>query len=312
MAKAQPAAEDATNEGAVSYRDLAPMTSRLLAYNVGYLTLVWTTVAAAATLAALHPSWWTILLAALIISGRQHALLNIEHECIHRIFVRGRKANDFVGRFFAASACGSPFVSAKATHLMHHRLLSRDGDPDHPLHGGRDKEHRDGLAKYFAFGLLGGHVLRVLTNRSEGEDLPSPTIADLASIVGVQGALFGLSWLLLDWWVYPVLWAAPLGTFTAGWHITRSYGEHAITPDEKVANGNRLISTLASPVELYFLAPYNMNYHAEHHLHPFVPAPRLPELRKRMAVDPSMPPRLTRRSYLGALAHNYRALPARR
>jgi fatty acid desaturase len=60
--------------------------------------------------------------------------------------------------------------------------------------------------------------------------------------------------------------------------------------------------------ERAFVSPYFMNYHAEHHLVPSVPAPRLRELRERIGRHEERPPVIERRSYLGALRHYVRSL----
>lgn len=296
---------------AVRYHDLAPIDARLVARNVAYLAGVWGTIGAAAVVAAKRPRWWTIGAAAIVISGRQHALLNVEHECIHNMFVgRGKRRNDRVGRWLCAGPSGSTYGAAKQSHLSHHRLLGQPGDPDHELHGGDDKSTRAGLAGHFVRGLLGGYAIRSLRRRggSDGGEVVEASTADVASVGVAQAALWAVSGPLLGWWVYPVLWAAPLGTLTSCWHLWRSYAEHAVGADELPRHESLLISLDAGPLERFCLSPYNMNLHAEHHLHPFVPAPRLPEVRRRMQSDASAPPVLRRRSYRDAIRANLRTL----
>ena len=105
------------------------------------------------------------------------------------------------------------------------------------------------------------------------------------------------------------MWAGPLGTLTAFWHLVRSFSEHAVTADEVAGHGDRLVTTESNPIERFCLSPYNMNYHAEHHRYPFVPAPRLPEVRRRLAPTRLGAATLVRRSYLSALRTYYRSLP---
>ena len=62
-------------------------------------------------------------------------------------------------------------------------------------------------------------------------------------------------------------------------------------------------------MERFVVAPYFMNYHAEHHLLPSVPAPRLKELQDRLAGHADTPPVLVRHSYAGALRRYARELP---
>jgi fatty acid desaturase len=51
-----------------------------------------------------------------------------------------------------------------------------------------------------------------------------------------------------------------------------------------------------------------MNYHAEHHLFPGVPAQHLPEVQRRLSTSSRAPQRLLRGSYVGALARHVSAL----
>lgn len=295
-------------------RDLAVVSSKVVAFNVTYLAGVWAVIIAAVTLAALRPTWWTLALAFVVVSGRQQALLNVEHECIHGIFLKGRNANERVAVALCASPVGSPYNTSKARHLAHHRTLAQPEDPDHDLHAGPDKSTRGGVLRHFALGLLGGYALRILLGR-HGGDGPAvvsrrDTLRDLRNLVIGQATLFAAAALLLEWWVYPVLWAAPLGTLTAFCHLVRSFGEHALVADEEAGHANRLITVRSNRVERFLVAPYNMNYHSEHHLFPWIPASRLPEAQRRLHDAPEAPPRLVRSSYAQALGSYFRSLAA--
>jgi fatty acid desaturase len=73
-------------------------------------------------------------------------------------------------------------------------------------------------------------------------------------------------------------------------------------------HANRLITIRSNLLERGLVSPYFMNYHAEHHLLPSVPAPRLKELQRRVDGREDSPPVLVRRSYSGALRHYLSAL----
>jgi len=119
--------------------------------------------------------------------------------------------------------------------------------------------------------------------------------------------LWAAAWLALGWWVYPVLWVLPLVTVTTVCHLLRSFIEHAVLTEERPGHDNLLISIVSNPVERAMVAPFNMNFHAEHHLYPAVPARRLPEVRAALAATPE-PPRLLRTAYLTALVRYARSL----
>lgn len=289
--------------------DITALSRGLVAFNLGYLGLSWTVALGGIALFWAHPRWYTFVVAFLLVSSRQQALLNCEHEAVHRKFLPGRRVNELVGTFLCAAAVGSPFGAAQARHLAHHRLLGSDEDPDHELYDGPDKRARRGLVRHFAAGLLGGYAGMVLMGPPRRSESPAGNVRrDLLSLVVIQGALAGGLTLAFAWWVYPALWLAPLVTVTAFCHLMRSFVEHAITEDEMGAHSNRLITIRSNLLERFLVSPYNMNLHAEHHIVPSVPAPRLKELQARVAVREDRPAVLVRSSYGDALRRYFRAL----
>jgi fatty acid desaturase len=291
-------------------RDLATLRPYGKLYNAAYLASVWGVVAGSWTLFWLHRSWWTFTIAFLVVSARQQALLNIEHECIHGTFVRGRRWNEHIATLFCASPVGSPWHASKARHLAHHRLLGDPRDPDGPLHGGDNKATRLGFLRHFALGLVGGYAVMVLLGGDGPKIEVDPKLRrrDLLDLAIAQLMLFGICTLVFAWWVYPLLWVAPLVTLTTVFHLLRSFSEHAITTAERDEHTNRLVTTTSNRIERFLVAPYWMNFHSEHHLFPWVPAQYLPEVRRRLEGHDDLPPRLTRASYLGTAVLYFRQL----
>ena len=303
--------EQAIREGqrpASAVRDLAPLTPGIVTWNLAYLASAWAVIAAVLALAAAHTTWWTVLLAFVVVSGRQQALLNVEHECIHGTFVRGRRWNSLVAVVLAASPAGSPYETSRARHLAHHRLLTDPADPDLPLHTSADKSTRGRFLRYFGAGLLGGYAVMVFSGGRRGGGAEGAA-RDLRNIALAQLALFGVMWAAFDWWTYPLLWALPLGTLTAFLHLVRSFVEHAVTDHDLPEHEDRLISISSNRIERFFVAPYFMNFHAEHHLYPWIPAPRLPEAQRRLSAGAGS--YLLRSSYASALARHFKAIPTR-
>jgi fatty acid desaturase len=291
-------------------RDMIGVTPGLLAYNIAYLALAWIIAIAAIGLFWLYPAWYTFALAFLIVSSRQQALLNVEHECVHRKFVNSRVWNERIGRYLCAGPVGSPFSAAQARHLSHHRLLGTPEDPDHDLHAGERLRTRGGLVRHFVGGLIGGYAGMVLMGPRipDSPETPKSKLRDLSSLVLCQGLIAAGLTLAFDWWVYPALWLAPLATATVFCHLLRSFVEHAITDDETREHSNRLITIRSNLLERELVAPYKMNYHAEHHLIPSVPAPRLKRLQKRLRERSDTPSTLDRSSYGTAVLRYARSL----
>lgn len=292
-------------------RDLVVISRGLMAYNLGYLGAAWAVAVGAIALFWWHPAWYTFALAFLVVASRQQALLNCEHEAIHRKFLSHRWWNTFVGTYFCAAPVGSPFGAAAARHLSHHRLLGTPEDPDRELHAGENKESRRSLLWHFVSGLLGGYAGMILMGPRAPRAAAAASSArrDLLSLALAQAAVAASLSLLFAWWVYPALWLAPLATTTALCHLIRTFAEHAISRAETVEHANRLITIRSNAIERSLVAPYFMNYHAEHHLLPSVPAPRLRRLQRRLAGREDLPPVLVRSSYGGAIRRYARELP---
>lgn len=293
-------------------RDIIELSPRLVAYNFGYLALVWGFALGAIALFWAYPAWYTFVLAFLVVSSRQQALLNCEHECIHGKFTPSRRLNTVIGRFLCAAPVGSPYEASRARHLSHHRLLATPDDPDRDLHAGPSQRSRAGMFKHFVGGLLGGYAGMVLMGPPRPDSAaPTPGSArrDVLSLVATQAVLAAGMTLAFSWWVYPALWLLPLATVTVLGHLVRSFVEHAITDDEAPRHSNRLITIHSNWIERALVAPYSMNYHAEHHLVPSVPAPRLRRLHERLAGREDVPPLLVRSSYGEAIRRYVRALP---
>lgn len=287
-------------------RRLAALRTRDRVSNALYLTSIWVIIVGAMAVAAVWTHWWTIALTFVVISSRQQALLNVEHDCIHSSFTRD-KGRDAVIGLLCASSVGSPWHATRARHLAHHRLITTADDPDLPLHDTADKATKRALAKYFGLGLLGGYALMVLVKRSPSTGDRGEKVRDLRNLVVAQSALWAAMWLAVGWWAYPVLWLLPLVTLTTGCHLLRSFVEHAVLTEERPDHDNLLISIVSNPVERAMVAPFNMNFHAEHHLYPAVPARRLPEVRAALAATPE-PPRLLRSAYVTALVRYAQSL----
>ncbi|HVT65508.1 MAG TPA: fatty acid desaturase [Mycobacteriales bacterium] len=289
-------------------RELATLRRRDLVANIGYLALTWLIIGGAFTLAGVWTSWWTIALAFLINSSRQQVLLNIEHECIHASFSRDKRRDSAVGIIACASPAGSPWHDSRARHLAHHRLLATPDDPDLALHDSADKNTPAKLVRYLGLSLFGGYAARILLSGAPSTVSRELRIRDFRNLVVAQVALWGTSWLVFgDWWLYLVVWVLPLITLTAAGHLLRSFVEHGVLTEERPEHDNLLVSIKSNPIELAFVAPYNMNLHAEHHLYPAVPAFRLPEVRTAL-LDTAEPPRLIRSSYLTAFARYAKSL----
>ena len=81
-------------------------------------------------------TWWAWV-AAFVLMGRGHCLLNIlGHEAAHRLLFPNRRVNDFVGRWLLAYPTFQAFIAYRRAHFAHHRDELGPDEPDLGLYRG--------------------------------------------------------------------------------------------------------------------------------------------------------------------------------
>jgi fatty acid desaturase len=233
-----------------------------------------------------HPLAWAA--GAILVAGLQNNLMVLWHHSIHHNMHPLRRVNDWIGRWLLISPMGQPFGLMRRAHIDHHAHLGRPQDPDRwyydlDLHGRR----RSGiLLGWLALNCLGGLVVpqvrKAFTGRRDRAADPGTARAqrdraDRLAVVVAQGVLFGAFWVLCGaWWGYFVLWALPAVTLGGGLNCLRTALEHADPSDPP----HRDFSFRSNALERFFVAPFHMNYHWEHHLLMTVPYYQMPSLRR--------------------------------
>jgi fatty acid desaturase len=305
--RSRAAAEERVSTVGRDFHDLTADRSTE-AWSVAYLLLSWGAVGAAVAGFWRRRTPLSAVAAIAVITSRQQALLNMEHDAIHRSLFRDRAANDLVGIVAAGAPCGSGLRSTRAQHLRHHRSLNTPDDPDAGLHQGPHLETRAGLVRHLVEGFTGIYAVKIARRR---ETWVTPEVArrDKRDLLLVNAGLWAAFTRATAWWTYPALWLAPLLTVTSGFVVVRNYIDHALVDDELDKWPDRRVSVDARVAEGAVVSPFNMNWHAEHHMFPWVPARRLPEAARRLRTHAAAPAQLVRRSYLLAIAEHLRALP---
>ncbi len=273
------------------------------------VAVTWTLIGGAFALAAWRPSWWTGLLAVIVLGGRQLALAVLMHEASHRSLFRTRWLNDVVGHWLCGAPVWSHLKAYRTHHGAHHTHAGTDRDPDLDLITPFPTSRRS-LARKFARDLTGLSGLRrviglllmdfgVITYSASGGsrrvdlsgrgalDIVSTGLRNLAPTLLSNAALAAALHALGHGWLY-LLWVlAYLTTFSLFLRI-RSIAEHACT-DLSAEPFLNTRTTRANPLARLTVAPHNVNFHLEHHLLMTVPHYRLPAmhrmLRERGALD---------------------------
>ena len=255
------------------------------------LSICWICVVIAWCAVAIHPAWWTVLLAIPVIGNRYYAVFIIGHDGMHRRLLPNIKRNDFWADILVFAPIGAITRLNNRNHLAHHRYLGQPEDPDRHKHGCLNKGDRLSMLGFLS-GLTSvwNSARAVFLNRGtadqrndRGRDVrlgESPAegyrLRDFALIGGWFVALAGgLTW-FIGWWAYPVLWLFPVYAFMYLGDNLRAFAEHSHPESDRMADRHRLITFLSVPLERTFIAPMNMNYHAVHHLWPSIPYYNLP------------------------------------
>ncbi len=246
----------------------------------GWFSLLstWGLIALCLAVVARWPNPLTVLVALLLIGGRQLGLAVMMHDAGHRALFRSSTLNREVGRWLCGAPIFSDLDSYFAKHQLHHTSAGSHDDPDL-------ENYRHYAVSKASFRRK---ILRDLTGRTGIR-----TLAALWRALGwrwawrpltVNALLLGGLWMAGRPWLY-LLW---LGAFLTTYMLfarLRQVAEHAVVPDLFDPDPRmHTRTTYARWWERLTVAPNHVNYHLEHHLLPAVPPYRLARMH-RMLVE---------------------------
>ncbi len=300
------------------------------AYRVGLdLVVDWSLIAGAFIFFVYFGTWWSFLLAFIVIGCSQYRLFILGHDALHGNLSTVRERNNFMARWLIYSPMFMDFGDGQRNHLNHHQLLGTAQDPDRYIH---IIDNKNSPAKFLLFcsGLatFGKTVLKVspfgrktspapekaalektAAEKVESEKsggLKDYIIARIPVMIWQLAILFAF-WMSGIWWAYPLLWIAPIYFLVFLPDEIRAFCDHAIIDlASEETDGDRLITFNSNPLERLFFSPHNMNYHAEHHLWVGIPYYNLPTVHKIVKEIPEV---TVRGSYLSFLSQVLRNLP---
>jgi fatty acid desaturase len=229
-----------------------------------------------------------------VVASRQHALMVLTHEGIHRRLARAPWVNDWLARLTTAFPVFISLAKWRFIHLYHHQYTHTHDDPDRAI--------------YARYPLAGKKFLRLLLRDVCGlnvvatvkyfVDIPLVAPDFNRRLLGAARAVqyrrladmraFALFWAMsaaggLYWaggkaaLLFILYWLVPYCTCTQVFFRIRGAIEHGNVPDPN--NPYRQTRTyLIHPALGFFFSPKRVNYHLEHHLYPSVPFYHLPRL----------------------------------
>lgn len=240
---------------------------------------------------------WPILipLCVMVIGTRQLGLAILMHEAAHGGLSPNRRLNDFLGHWLCAVPIGASLAAYRPYHLAHHKYAQQAEDPDLVLSAPfpvtpaslRRKLVRDLTGQTF-------FKQRVLFALKAFRDARDEDLSERAVVTGQSVAPFLLVNLGLltvcalagVWWAYFVLWLLPMATWFPMVTRIRNIAEHACVEGSADDAFRAARTTRANWLERAFIAPYWVNFHAEHHLFMHVPCWRLSDLHRALKDRP--------------------------
>lgn len=246
----------------------------------------WLSIVAIFTVVALWTNPLTILLAILLLGGRQMGLAVLMHEAGHKTLFRSQALNETVGQWLCAFPILGDCDAYGASHREHHRTAGTDADPDLPNYRNypvsresflrkikRDITGQTG-AKLVAALVSGGGRSIMMREGEKTNALRQGLLINVALFCALL--LAGVPELYLLW-VVAYLTAYPLIA------RIRQVAEHGNVPDLYDLDPRlNTRTTIPRWFERPFLCPNGVNYHVEHHLLASVPCHRLAELHQRL------------------------------
>ncbi len=243
----------------------------------GASTLVvnWLLIAGCFVLVARWPNPFTILIAWIVIAGRQLGLAVITHDAAHQSLFRTPRLNRIVGNWFAGAMVLTDMDSYFAVHQIHHRAAGSKDDPD--------------LMNYKSYAVskasLRRKVIRDLTGQTGLKALKAVFSQNIK--FWWRGAVANLTLLaVLTLAGYPLLYLLWVVCYLTSYMLIsrlRQAAEHAVVP--QLDNPDPRLhtrTTIARWWERLTLAPNFVNYHMEHHLLPGIAPHQYPRMHRML------------------------------
>ncbi|CAN5322127.1 fatty acid desaturase family protein [soil metagenome] len=289
----------------------APLSAHSRWKGIALVVHAWAVIVAAGALFVLWPNPLTYLLAVMLIGARQLGLAILMHEAAHGGLHPNLKVNDGIGQWLCAAPTGANLSSYRPYHLTHHKFAQQAEDPDLILSAPfpttraslRRKIVRDLTGQTF-FKQRFGPMLAQLKGRANGQPASAVFAGEAARqrpfLLWNLGLLVALSAMGL-WWVWLALWIVPMATWFPLVTRLRNIAEHALVAKDEPDPFRHARTTQARWIERALIAPYYVNFHAEHHLFMHMPCWNLPKAHRLLVAKGLTGNMLTAPGYLSVL-----------
>jgi fatty acid desaturase len=245
------------------------------ARNALTVVMVWCWVAVIIGGSVWLNSWWSYLIAFVLMGPMYARFAILMHEAAHKLLFTNKRWNDWIGTWVVAYPVFTPVQLYRRVHFAHHKDEFGPNEPDMAFYGPypcsraalRRRLCRDaiGISGWKNFVPLVKNTWSKGAFRSIG-----------LSIFAVQAVLWAALWVGTGrWWIYPVMWWLPWMTQWRVINRLRSIAEHGgmeRSPDRRATTHHVRQSWPAR----FWVVPYNTGWHLAHHVDMGVPWRNLP------------------------------------
>jgi fatty acid desaturase len=295
----------------------APLSARSRWRGLLMVAHAWAVIVAAGAVFVIWPNPLTYLLAVMLIGARQLGLAILMHEAAHGGLHPSLKVNDWVGQWLCAVPVGASLASYRPYHLTHHKYAQQAEDPDLVLSAPfpttraslRRKMVRDLTGQTFFKQRFGPLLGRLKGDQPKGAIFTAEAARQRPFLLWNLGLLIVLSAMGL-WWAWLALWIVPMATWFPLVTRLRNIAEHALVAKDEADPFRHARTTRANGIARALIAPYHVNFHAEHHLFMHMPCWNLPKAHRLLVAKGRTEGMLTAPGYLSVLKAASSRLPA--
>lgn len=215
------------------------------------------------------PNPFTFVFSSFLIAGRILGLGILNHDAGHGTLFKSSFLNRYVGKWLLGGLVLVDFHAFKKGHAEHHRLAGSGKDPDLILVQNYPATEASMKRKFFR-DFSGINGVKELIYQIKVSTLEK-RIPNVVMHLVVFGSLLALGSGL----AYLTFWCGFVFIYPALTRL-RIMGEHGAVHDNNHADPRiNTRTTYANPFERLFIAPNDVNYHLEHHIHQNIPAHNL-------------------------------------
>ena len=227
----------------------------------------------------------------------KNGLINLMHECAHRLCFRRAWANEALGKWVLAPLVLTKFQEYRERHWDHHRYLGLLADPKVVY---RTNVKGQNAVRLVVRCLLGIEAVRRLTEKPLGPSFSSKPkrSAQALPLVSVHVLfLTSLTFVAVLFQpthgkavvtvvvAYGFVYAYGLSSITVLAAAVRAIAEHQIRLEKDLREGSAALRNLrCNFLTLLLFGAYGFRDHATHHRHPDVPYYQLPAVTLRLSA----------------------------